>query len=119
MKVHQMSNDSGTTDRIRSEIEAHDVVLYMNGTPVFPQCSPSAQAVQILGMLGVKFRSIDVQADPSIRQAIKDYSNWPTVPQLFIKGAFIGGADIMREMYENGELQQLLADKEVAMAVAS
>src|SRR5580704_18632209 len=99
--------DAIVTDRIKTEVTTNDVVLYMKGTPVFPQCGFSAQAVQILGMLGVKFKGIDVLADPGLRQGIKDFSNWPTVPQLYIKGEFIGGADILREMLESGELQKL------------
>ncbi len=98
-------------ERIRAEITTHDVVLYMKGTPVFPQCGFSAQAVQILSMLGVNFRAIDVLADPGLQQGIRDYSNWPTLPQLYIKGEFMGGSDIMREMVQEGELQQLLAQK--------
>ena len=87
----------------------------MKGTPVFPQCGFSAQAVQILTMLGVNFKGIDVLADPSLRQGIKDFSNWPTVPQLYVKGEFIGGCDIMREMFQSGELQKALAEKGVPM----
>jgi monothiol glutaredoxin len=98
-------------ERIRSEVLTNDVVLYMKGTPVFPQCGFSAQAVQILSMLGVKYKAIDVLADPSLHQGIKDYNNWPTLPQLFVKGEFIGGSDIMREMVEEGELQKLLSAK--------
>ena len=96
-------------ERIRSEISTNDVVLYMKGTPVFPQCGFSAQAVQILSMLGVKYKAVDVLADPSLHQGIKDFSNWPTLPQLFVKGEFIGGSDIMREMVQEGEMQKLLA----------
>ena len=110
-----MSNASASvTERIRMDVTANDVVLYMKGTPVFPQCGFSAQAVQILTMLGVNFKGIDVLADPSLRQGIKDYSNWPTVPQLYIKGEFIGGCGIIREMFQNGELQKALTDKGVA-----
>jgi len=98
-------------ERIRADVTANDVVLYMKGTPVFPQCGFSAQAVQILNMLGVKFKGIDVLTDPGLRQGIKDFSNWPTVPQLYIKGEFVGGCDIMREMVQSGELQKLLAAK--------
>ncbi|MDD4615744.1 MAG: Grx4 family monothiol glutaredoxin [Alphaproteobacteria bacterium] len=98
-------------ERIRSEISSHDVVLYMRGTPVFPQCGFSAQAVQILSMLGVAYKAIDVLADPGLHQGIKDFSNWPMLPQLYIKGQFMGGSDIMREMVQEGELQQLLAEK--------
>jgi monothiol glutaredoxin len=110
--------DSIVADRIRADITANDVVLYMKGTPVFPQCGFSAQAVQILNMLGVAFKGIDILTDPSLRQGIKDFSNWPTVPQLYIKGEFIGGCDIMREMMQNGELQQMMQDKGVAANAA-
>ncbi|MFA5040302.1 MAG: Grx4 family monothiol glutaredoxin [Bdellovibrionales bacterium] len=101
-------------ERIRSEVSSYDVVLYMKGTPVFPQCGFSAQAVQILSMLGVKYRAVDVLADPGLHQGIKDYSNWPTLPQLFVKGEFVGGSDIMREMVQDGELQKLFASKGIA-----
>ena len=100
-------------ERIRAYLAANEVVLYMKGTHVFPQCGFSAQATQILSMLGVTFKGVDVLADPSLRQGIKDFSNWPTVPQLYIKGEFIGGCDIMREMLQTNELQKLLADKGV------
>jgi monothiol glutaredoxin len=94
---------------IRQQVTTHPVVLYMKGTPQFPQCGFSANAVRILNALGVKdFFSVDVLSDPAIRQGIKDYSNWPTVPQLYIHGQFIGGSDIMTEMYQGGELQELL-----------
>ncbi len=99
--------DPSVLDRIQSEIESDFVVLFMNGTPVFPQCGPSAQAVQILGLLGVRYKSIDVTVDPSLRLAIRDFSNWPTLPQLYVKGQFVGGNDVMRQMLENGELQAL------------
>ncbi|MFA4994827.1 MAG: Grx4 family monothiol glutaredoxin [Bdellovibrionales bacterium] len=99
------------SERIHSEVTSHDVVLYMKGTPVFPQCGFSAQAVQILSMLGVKFRAVDVLADPSLHQGIKDFSHWPTLPQLYIKGEFVGGNDIMREMVQEGEFQKLLSAK--------
>lgn len=102
------------SERIRLEVSENDVVLYMKGTPVFPQCGFSAQAVQIMNMLGVNFKGVDVLADPSLRQGIKDYSNWPTIPQLYIKGEFVGGCDIMREMLQSGELQKMLADRGVA-----
>src|SRR3984957_15111265 len=105
--------DSVIADRIKTDVTANDVVLYMKGTPVFPQCGFSAQAVQILSMLGVAFKGVDVLADPSLRQGIKDFSNWPTIPQLYIKGEFIGGCDIVREMLESGDLQKTLADKGV------
>jgi monothiol glutaredoxin len=105
--------DTIIADRIKTEVTANDVVLYMKGTPVFPQCGFSAQAVQILNMLGVAFKGIDVLADPGLRQGIKDFSNWPTVPQLYIKGEFVGGCDIMREMFQSGELQKTMIDKGV------
>lgn len=101
-------------DRIKRDLNENDVVLYMKGTPIFPQCGFSAAVVQILSILGVEFKSVDVLADAEIRQGVKDYNNWPTIPQLFIKGEFVGGCDIIREMYETGELQQLLKERDVA-----
>jgi monothiol glutaredoxin len=95
--------------RIEHEINEHDVVLFMKGTPVFPQCGFSSVVVQVLSHLGVKFKGIDVLSDPALRQGIKAFSDWPTVPQLYVKGEFIGGCDIVREMFETGELAQLLA----------
>ena len=103
-------------DRIRREISENDVVLYMKGTAVFPQCGFSAAVVQILSQLGVPFKDVNVLDDSTIRQGIKDFTQWPTIPQLYVKGEFVGGCDIVREMYENGELQQLLADKGVSKA---
>ena len=100
--------------RIDEEVKDNPVVLFMKGTPVFPQCGFSAAVVQILSHLGVKFKAIDVLKDPEIRQGIKEYSNWPTIPQLYVKGEFVGGCDIVREMFQAGELQQLFADKKVA-----
>ncbi|MBX6323446.1 MAG: Grx4 family monothiol glutaredoxin [Rhodospirillaceae bacterium] len=105
-----MTTDT-VADRIRQEIASNDVVLYMKGTPVFPQCGFSAAVVQVLTQLGVKFKGVDVLTDPSLRQGIKDFSNWPTIPQLYVKGEFIGGCDIVREMYQSGELQELLAQR--------
>ena len=105
--------DSTVQERIRQEITDTPVVLYMKGSPVFPQCGFSAAVVQILGHLGVKFKGIDVLADPQIRQGIKEFSSWPTIPQLYVQGEFIGGCDIIREMYETGELQQVLEQKGV------
>jgi monothiol glutaredoxin len=101
------------SERIHQEVSDNPVVLYMKGTPVFPQCGFSAAVVQILSHIGVKFKGIDVLADPEIRQGIKEFSNWPTIPQLYVKGEFIGGCDIIREMYETGELQQVLEEKGV------
>ena len=94
---------------IRQQVTSHPVVLYMKGSPAFPQCGFSANAVRILNALGVKdFFSVDVLQDADIRQGIKDYANWPTIPQLYINGEFVGGSDIMAEMYQSGELQKLL-----------
>ena len=109
-----MTTDATVTDRIKQDIADNIVVLFMKGTPVFPQCGFSARVVQILTQMGIKFKGIDVLADPAIRQGIKEFSNWPTIPQLYVKGEFVGGCDIISEMYENGELKQVLADKGVA-----
>src|ERR1700761_6539172 len=103
-------------DRIKSDISSNQVVLYMKGTPVFPQCGFSSLAVQVLSHLGVKFKSVDVLSDPEIRQGIKEFAQWPTVPQLYIDGEFVGGADIIREMYETGEFEQLLHEKGIPHA---
>jgi monothiol glutaredoxin len=99
--------DNTANERIRQDISDNPVVLFMKGSPVFPQCGFSAAVVQILSHLGVKFKGIDVLSDPEIRQGIKEFSNWPTIPQLYVKGEFIGGCDIVREMFETGELQQV------------
>ena len=107
--------DNTVIERIRQEITATPVVLYMKGSPVFPQCGFSAAVVQILSHLGVKFKGVDVLADPQIRQGIKEFSNWPTIPQLYVKGEFVGGCDIIREMYETGELQQVLEQSGVTV----
>ena len=106
------------TERIKQDITDNQVVLFMKGTPVFPQCGFSAAVVQILTTIGVKFKGIDVLADPEIREGIKMFSNWPTIPQLYVKGEFVGGCDIIREMYESGELQDYLKDAGVAPAKA-
>ena len=103
--------DSHVAERIRHEIQSNDVVLFMKGTPVFPQCGFSAAVVQVLSHLGVKFNGIDVLQDPGLRQGVKDFSNWPTVPQLYVKGEFVGGCDIVCEMFQSGELQGLLQEK--------
>jgi monothiol glutaredoxin len=97
--------------RIEREINDHDVVLFMKGTPVFPECGFSAVIVQVLSHLGVKFKGIDVLSDPALRQGIKAFSDWPTVPQLYVKGEFVGGSDIVREMFETGELARFLASR--------
>jgi monothiol glutaredoxin len=106
--------DATVSDRIKDDISSNDIVLYMKGSPVFPQCGFSAAVVQVLTHLGVKFKGIDILQDPSLRQGIKEFSNWPTIPQLYVKGEFVGGCDIVREMFDSGELQQLLSDKGVA-----
>jgi len=92
-------------EQIDSKVKSNDVVLFMKGTPQFPQCGFSAQVVQILDYVGVSYASMNVLEDPAIRQGVKDYSNWPTVPQLYVKGEFLGGCDIVREMFQAGELQ--------------
>ena len=108
--------DNVSFERIQKEIDGNDVVVFMKGTPVFPQCGFSASVVQILSHLGVKFQGINVLDDPSLRDGIKQYSDWPTIPQLYVKGEFVGGCDIIREMATSGELQTLLAGKGVEMA---
>lgn len=105
-----------THERIAGIVNGGDVVLFMKGTPYFPQCGFSSRAVAILEHLDVEFASIDVLQDPEVRQGIKAFSDWPTIPQLYIKGEFVGGSDIMTEMFEAGELAQLLQEKGVAHA---
>jgi monothiol glutaredoxin len=107
---------SNTNERISKIVNENDVVLFMKGTPLFPQCGFSNRATAILDHCNVAFESVDVLQDMEIRQGIKEFSDWPTIPQLYVKGEFVGGSDIMMEMYEAGELQQLLADKGVAAA---
>ena len=103
-------------ERIDQIVKNNDIVLFMKGTALFPQCGFSSRAVAILDHLGVTFETVDVLQDPEIRQGIKDYSEWPTVPQLYVKGEFVGGSDIMMEMFQAGELQQLIEDKQIAKA---
>ncbi len=98
-------------DRIRKEINENDIVLFMKGTAAYPQCGFSSLVVQVLTHLGLPFRDINVLEDNDIREGIKEFTDWPTIPQLYVKGEFIGGSDIVREMYQTGELQELLADK--------
>jgi len=105
---------SDTNQRISDIVTGNDVVLFMKGTPLFPQCGFSSRAVAILDHCGVGYESVDVLQDMEIRQGIKTFSDWPTIPQLYVKGEFLGGSDIMMEMYEAGELQQLMAEKQVA-----
>jgi len=97
-------------DKIRQQVESNDIILYMKGTPQFPQCGFSGRATQLLSACGAKYASVNVLAEPDIREGIKQFSNWPTIPQLFIKGQLIGGSDIMMELYEKGELQKLVAE---------
>ncbi len=99
---------SDVKERIDALVKANDIVLFMKGSALFPQCGFSSRAVAILDHLGVPFETVDVLADGEIRQGIKEYSDWPTVPQLYVKGEFVGGSDIMMEMFESGELQQLI-----------
>ena len=101
--------DNPVFERIRQDVGENDVVLYMKGTPVFPQCGFSAAVVQALTHLGIKFRGINVLEDPGLREGIKEFSNWPTIPQLYVKGEFVGGCDIVREMFQSGELTELLS----------
>ena len=102
--------------RIQKELDDNDIVLFMKGTAVYPQCGFSSLVVQVLSQLGVTFRDVNVLEDNDIRQGIKDFTNWPTIPQLYVKGEFVGGCDIIREMYEEGELQKLLQDKGIQIA---
>jgi len=110
--------ETAVANRIESEIKENEVVLFMKGTPLFPQCGFSSTVVQILSHLGVQFKGVDVLADEEIRHGIKDFSNWPTIPQLYVKGEFVGGCDIVREMFEEGELRDYLSEKGVALEAA-
>ena len=108
-------SDNPTFDRIKQDLSSNDVVLFMKGTPVFPQCGFSAAVVQVLSHIGVPFKGIDILADPELREGIKTYSNWPTIPQLYVKGEFVGGCDIIREMFETGELLEHMNTNGVAV----
>ena len=103
-------------DRIKDEISKNDVLLFMKGTPVFPQCGFSAAVVDALSELGVKFHGVNILVDPELRQGIKEFSQWPTIPQLYVKGEFVGGCDIVREMFQEGELKTYLAERGLAVA---
>ena len=109
-------SDNPVFERIEQEISDNDILLFMKGSPMFPQCGFSAAVVQVLTHLGVKFKGVDVLTDPEIRQGIKEFSSWPTIPQLYVKGEFVGGCDIVREMFETGELAQTLKDKGIEVA---
>jgi monothiol glutaredoxin len=110
--------DSPVHDTIKAAIDANDVLLFMKGTPAQPQCGFSMQVVRLLDHLGVGYASVNVLDDADVRQAIKDYSNWPTIPQLYVKGEFVGGCDIVREMFENGELKTYFETKGVLAGAA-
>ncbi|MHA6287008.1 Grx4 family monothiol glutaredoxin [Maricaulis sp. CAU 1757] len=103
-------------DSIKSTVESNDVVLFMKGTPVFPQCGFSSVVARVLDHLQVDYESVNVLEDPAVRQGIKEFSNWPTIPQLYVKGEFVGGCDIIKEMFESGELQTYLKEKGVVEA---
>jgi len=106
------------TDRIQTDIDQNTVMLYMKGTPMFPQCGFSARVVQILTHMGVPFQSANVLEDMELREGIKEFSQWPTIPQLYVKGEFVGGCDIVTEMFQSGELETLLAEKGVSQKAA-
>ena len=109
-------SDNPVNDRIQSEIDENSVVLFMKGNPMMPQCGFSSAITKVLTQIEVKLKGIDVLADDELRQGIKEFSSWPTIPQLYVKGEFVGGCDIVREMYENGELKELLDNKGVEYA---
>jgi len=108
-----MSDQQAVHDWIRQTVNSNDVVLFMKGSAKMPQCGFSAQVAQILALTGADYKDINVLEDADIREGVKSFTNWPTIPQLYIKGEFVGGCDIVREMYEQGELQQLLEEKGV------
>ena len=110
---------SNVAERIQSEITSNPVMLYMKGDAMFPQCGFSARVVQILNHLGVPFATANVLEDPALRQGIKDFSNWPTVPQLYVKGEFVGGSDIVTEMFQSGELEALMSEKGITHQAAA
>ena len=112
-----MSNP--TFERIQAEITEHPVVVFMKGTPVFPQCGFSARVVQVLSHLGVPFKGINVLEDPEIREGIKAFTNWPTIPQVYVKGEFVGGCDIITEMFQSGELTTLLDENGIPHGAAA
>ena len=110
---------SGINDYIDNEVKSNDVVLFMKGTPGFPQCGFSGQVVQILDYIGADYKGVNVLDSTELRQGIKDYSNWPTIPQLYVKGEFVGACDIVREMFQAGELQSFLVEKGVSVKGAA
>ena len=108
-------SQTSVRDRIAKDVAENDVLLFMKGTPVFPQCGFSAAMVHVLSELGVKFKAVDVLKDPEIRSGIKEFSNWPTIPQLYVKGEFVGGCDIVKEMFEQGELEPFFKERGIAL----
>jgi monothiol glutaredoxin len=118
MTRHEETTMTDANTRIDAEVKSQDVVLFMKGTPQFPMCGFSGQVVQILNHIGVPFKGVNVLEDQGIREGIKAYSSWPTIPQLYIKGEFIGGCDITREMFQAGELQTLLLEKGITLKAA-
>ena len=108
--------DENTRQRIQTEVDTNDVLLFMKGTPVFPQCGFSAAVIQVLSHLQIKFNSVNVLEDMDIREGIKHYSDWPTIPQLYVKGEFVGGCDIIREMFETGELSTFFEEKGIELS---
>ena len=113
-----MNDDNPVFEQIRKDVGENDVVLFMKGTPVFPQCGFSAAVVQAMTVMGLKFKAVNVLEDAALRQGIKEFSDWPTIPQLYVKGEFIGGCDIVREMYESGELHELLQTRGIEVQAA-
>jgi len=113
-----MTQTNPVFEQIQQEIDNNDIVLFMKGSASFPQCGFSAAVVQILSEAGVSFRDIDVLQNDDIRQGIKDFTNWPTIPQLYVKGEFVGGCDIIRDMFETGELTTLFKEKEIVTSAA-
>ena len=111
--------DNPAAAAIDADVKANDVMVFMKGTPVFPQCGFSSQVVQILSHMGVQFHSANVLEDDALRDGIKQYSNWPTIPQLYVKGEFVGGCDIIREMFQSGELKQMLDEKGIPNDMAA
>ena len=107
--------EQSTKDKIQNIIDENDVLLFMKGTPVMPQCGFSAAVVGVLSHMGIKYNSVNVLEDPEIREGIKEFSDWPTIPQLYVKKEFVGGCDIIREMFESGELKQYFNDKEIEL----
>ena len=115
-QTSQPMSQTSTTTRLNEIVKGNDVVLFMKGTPLFPQCGFSSRAIAILERLGVEYSTVDVLQDTEVRQGIKSFSEWPTIPQLYVKGEFVGGSDIMMEMFEAGELETLLTEAGVARA---